>query len=70
MDKPATRQKFDDRCISIAKWCRKHGFSYSSTNVLLNRDCKIMETRKQQEIIAALIADGLYVASADEKTAP
>jgi hypothetical protein len=66
MNKEATKHNFDDRCISVAKWCRKHGFSYSSTNILLNRNSKIMETRKQQAIIAALISDGLYVASEED----
>jgi len=63
MNKSAVRANFEDRCIALSKWCKKHNLSYPATSALLNRNSKILETSKQRQIIEFLKADGLYVSS-------
>lgn len=63
MNQPATKAKIRERCINLTMYCKDRGLSYVSAHALINRGTRKLETRKQQAVIDALIADGLYVAA-------
>ena len=66
MNQPATKAKVRSRWINLSQYCQDRGLSYVSAHALINRGTKKLETRIQQKVIDALIADGLYVAADDD----
>lgn len=68
MNRQATKNRFKERAINVAGWCRLHGFQYSSIHTLLNASNPVtLYTRRQTEAIEALKADGLYVPADGEE---
>lgn len=63
MNSSATKAMIKARHINLRSWSRGHGFRYGQVLSLLSGDGPIQETRRQREVIDALVADGLHVAS-------
>ena len=69
MNRAATKALIKARHINLRSWSVGHGLQYGLVVALLNGTGPIMETRRQREVIDALIMDGLYVASDDQGVA-
>ena len=63
MNRAATKAVIKARHINLKSWSRGHGFKYGQVDSLLYGAGPITETRRQREVIDALIMDGLYVPS-------